>query len=174
MEVFRSEKPKSNRRGSEHLLNFVEDAAEEMNHPVYGDLGKDKQDKQDKQNDSVKHVKNAKDSAFSTFACTNIVQCPACTHGCKQLYQCKSFKCMSVYDRYKLVRHNRLCFNCLMPNHTVSNCQSDMLDSCTEGRRLTALGRSKAAAQRLQGPSQRTSSAARTKQARVRWRGPSH
>lgn len=39
------------------------------------------------------------------------------------IYQCKQFSKLSIEDRSSFVQKNNLCFNCLIPNHTVFKCK---------------------------------------------------
>ena len=100
--------------GIDELLDFVEDAAEEMNDPVYGATATPK----------------AKGGKFESFAVVNSTNCIACSGSCKNLFVCKAFKAMLVSDRYHFVREHRLCFNCLSPDHMVSHCTSQKACSC--------------------------------------------
>ncbi|CAK1603670.1 unnamed protein product [Parnassius mnemosyne] len=46
---------------------------------------------------------------------------------CKEkhyIFNCKKFVKQPTEERYKFVQSNNLCFNCLMPNHTVFKCKN--------------------------------------------------
>ena len=52
---------------------------------------------------------------------------------CKELhypYQCKTFGNSSLAEREKLVSKNKLCGNCLNPNHTTAKCRSTKCKRC--------------------------------------------
>ncbi|XP_075977354.1 uncharacterized protein LOC142977361 [Anticarsia gemmatalis] len=49
------------------------------------------------------------------------------------IYHCKEFASKPVEERYELVKKSNLCFNCLVPNHTVYNCKQKT--SCRVCRR---------------------------------------
>ena len=41
---------------------------------------------------------------------------------CHTLFGCQRFKSLSVDERISFVKQNKLCFNCLLPNHQSSSC----------------------------------------------------
>ena len=50
-------------------------------------------------------------------------QCPCC-HGPHRLYMCELFKDSDIGSRLDFVKTNKLCYNCLLSNHVVSDCKS--------------------------------------------------
>ena len=90
----------------------VEEAAEEANHPVFGQIGANK----------ITHG--------ATFV-SNITQsnqterpnkpCKAC-QGDHFILKCQTFKDMTISERLTLVREKRICMNCLKPGHKNTEC----------------------------------------------------
>ncbi|XP_030849736.1 uncharacterized protein LOC115927700 [Strongylocentrotus purpuratus] len=105
------------------LVNFVQGAADEENDPVYGRLlTKDQGGRGISQN---KKSTGLKKGAFSTTATGNDVTPQLCVI-CKEshsLFGCDKFKRMQLDDRLKLVKENRLCFNCLEKGHMSRYCK---------------------------------------------------
>ncbi|XP_030834878.1 uncharacterized protein LOC105444169 [Strongylocentrotus purpuratus] len=105
------------------LVDFVQGAADEENDPVYGRLlTKDQGGRGTSQN---KKSTGLKKGAFSTTATGNDVTPQLCVI-CKEshsLFGCDKFKRMQLDDRLKLVRENRLCFNCLEKGHMSRYCK---------------------------------------------------
>ncbi|XP_061724899.1 uncharacterized protein LOC133530860 [Cydia pomonella] len=50
------------------------------------------------------------------------IQCAFCQER-HHIYKCKQFANQAVDERYVFVKKNRLCFNCLIPNHVVKRCK---------------------------------------------------
>ncbi|CAL8134640.1 unnamed protein product [Orchesella dallaii] len=50
-------------------------------------------------------------------------KCPCCEQA-HAIYQCPTFKALSISERVELVKLKHLCFNCLSPKHGVSTCES--------------------------------------------------
>lgn len=50
--------------------------------------------------------------------------CGYCRHTGHRIYSCPKFSSISVPDRYKFVKSNRMCFGCLGSKHLLSNCIS--------------------------------------------------
>ena len=48
--------------------------------------------------------------------------CPLCKEG-HRLVHCDKFKVMTCSERFDIVKSNKLCFNCLRPNHGVGQCR---------------------------------------------------
>jgi len=46
------------------------------------------------------------------------------------LSQCTTFKQLSNAEKYKIVRNNKLCINCLINKHTIKDCQSHGCKIC--------------------------------------------
>jgi hypothetical protein len=49
--------------------------------------------------------------------------CKVCK-GSHTVSQCNTFKQLSNYEKYNLVKNNKLCINCLSNNHKIKDCQS--------------------------------------------------
>ncbi|XP_059056144.1 uncharacterized protein LOC131850012 [Achroia grisella] len=58
----------------------------------------------------------------NTFHTTFKSSCKYC-HGNHFIYQCKEFAHLTYTDRKRFVEQNRLCYNCLIPYHTVDKCK---------------------------------------------------
>ncbi|XP_059047803.1 uncharacterized protein LOC131843205 [Achroia grisella] len=58
----------------------------------------------------------------NTFHTTFKTSCKYC-HGNHFIYQCKEFAHLTYTDRKRFVEQNRLCYNCLIPYHTVDKCK---------------------------------------------------
>lgn len=67
--------------------------------------------------------KGGKPSKPKIFHTTVTPQCAYCKEQDHYIYNCKQFTKLPVENRYDFVQTNRLCFNCLIPNHTVLNCR---------------------------------------------------
>ncbi|XP_047988416.1 uncharacterized protein LOC125228022 [Leguminivora glycinivorella] len=64
---------------------------------------------------------------------TSDIECAMC-HEIHHIYQCKQFGSMTPQGRQDFVQNNKLCFNCLMPTHSVLKCR--LTTSCRKcGRR---------------------------------------
>lgn len=66
---------------------------------------------------------SAKTFAAGTVATGVSAVCVVC-HEQHQLYSCPKFKALTVSERYRVVNQNRLCRNCLSPQHLQRNCSS--------------------------------------------------
>ncbi|XP_026753813.2 uncharacterized protein LOC113514028 [Galleria mellonella] len=58
----------------------------------------------------------------NTFHTTFKTTCKFC-QGNHFIYQCKEFAHLTYTDRKRFVEQNRLCYNCLIPFHTVDKCK---------------------------------------------------
>ena len=109
----------------EDMIAFVEEAAEEANHPVFRQIGANK----------ITHG--------ATFV-SNITQsnrierpnkpCKAC-QGDHFILKCQTFKDMTISERLTLVREKRICMNCLKPGHKNTECWADRrfpIETCEE------------------------------------------
>ncbi|XP_045459596.1 uncharacterized protein LOC123670134 [Melitaea cinxia] len=77
------------------------------------------------------HVNVTKEGKEREIKC---VMCGSQHH----IYQCKAFVDMSMKERQENVKKNKLCFNCLVPSHSVNKCrQSTCCKRC--GRRHHSL-----------------------------------
>jgi len=118
------------------LVSFVENAASEANHPVYGSLvandrqpSFDSQTPQRRQRSSNTVVHNVQTSSPEARVKK---PCELCG-GAHSLFGCGEFKGMSVEERLKLVMDHRLCFNCLKGGHWAAICRQDRvcgIDGC--------------------------------------------
>ncbi|XP_065204000.1 uncharacterized protein LOC135834091 [Planococcus citri] len=57
--------------------------------------------------------------------------CPCCNQ-IHPLYQCANFKALSIADRYKKVRDERLCVNCFSKGHYAAQCRSIHCRQCNK------------------------------------------
>ena len=62
-------------------------------------------------------------SFHSHIAKSATTTCECCDENHK-IYQCQSFKALSVQDRAQLIKTKGLCFNCLRPRHRGEHCNS--------------------------------------------------
>jgi hypothetical protein len=103
----------------ERLVEFISRESEAANDPVYGQLsGTTRTNKSPCQSSSSV-------SSFSTEVSTTrpfVRQCIICREDHKVLY-CPRFRSMKVHERWELVKTHKLCENCLMSNHNVSDCR---------------------------------------------------
>ncbi|XP_062538048.1 uncharacterized protein LOC134206364 [Armigeres subalbatus] len=60
---------------------------------------------------------------IQSFHAITQLSCPQCAEA-HTIYQCASFKGMSVHDRRELIQRAKLCFNCMKATHIVKNCTS--------------------------------------------------
>lgn len=117
------------------LVVFIVNGAIELNDPVYGELCDNKQPKincDDKQRVPQKFSShgvslnlgnNYKSKSNEKFNC---ILCPEMTH---DLFKCERFKANNIFERRKIVKNNRLCFNCLKSGHQANNCLLDRVCS---------------------------------------------
>ena len=60
-------------------------------------------------------------------------KCVVCKVQTHPIYQCTAFKRLSVDQRSEVVKEQRLCFNCLTPNHSYMSCPSNSVcKSCNK------------------------------------------
>lgn len=118
------------------LLAFVEDAAEELNDPVYGKLALKGKQKPISQPQIYKgNFNSTKQRVHSTSFVTDSGQqsignsheisgknCPLCS-GNHLLYKCDEFIKQDLDGRVKTVKDKGLCFNCLTSKHIASKCR---------------------------------------------------
>ena len=111
------------------LVDFVKENADEMNDPVYGKLKLSLKD--DNSSGLAEKSKSADRSKSQTTNFSSDVKvaqghrvysCILCK-GEHRLFYCDAFKRMKPHERLKFVRDNRLCHNCLMPNHQAAACR---------------------------------------------------
>ncbi|XP_038060478.1 uncharacterized protein LOC119731375 [Patiria miniata] len=105
-------------------IEFVEDAAEEANDPVYGALSKPK----DRYVVTNKNVPKSSVSRYSKGSYTMMTNakpgnmtCVLC-NGSHTLFGCTEFKSKKPEDRFEFARATKLCYNCLRPGHMSNSC----------------------------------------------------
>ena len=65
----------------------------------------------------------------SHIATSATTTCECCDENHK-IYQCQSFKALSVQDRAQLIRTKGICFNCLRPGHRSEQCNGSTCKKC--------------------------------------------
>ncbi|XP_063630296.1 uncharacterized protein LOC134801610 [Cydia splendana] len=73
-------------------------------------------------NRSYKQPPSVKPKSFHTTASNDDLQCTFCKEK-HYIHHCKQFSKLPIEERYSYVQCNNLCFNCLIPNHTVFKCK---------------------------------------------------
>ena len=101
------------------LVKFVQEQADEATDPVYGRSGAGAEV-------PVKTKRGT--SSFSTNISHTAVApvkypCKLCGGIGHKLFHCEAFKSLKPHERYKFVKDNKLCENCLMSNHQVATCR---------------------------------------------------
>ncbi len=118
------------------IAKFVEKAANEENHPIYGSACQPR-------HDSVRSEKQEKPlgkrphASFSTSA-GNSGSCRLCGNE-HNMYQCEEFKKQTVTERFETVKKNGLCFNCLKGSHSSRSCRSGLRCKICHRRHNTML-----------------------------------
>jgi len=96
------------------FTEFIIQQADEASDPVYGE------------NSSVQSQDKKSISTFNTVTRSSVTSsstpCVVC-HENHHLFYCKEFKSMKPVERYKIVKSQKLCENCLYDNHDVSSCK---------------------------------------------------
>lgn len=118
------------------MARLIREAANEANDPVYGKLAV-RYDRPpapsvrtpDRRSASVATVAVGESQPRQPPAGSNSFRqqpksCPMCAEG-HTLFACRQFKSLSVEDHVLLAKQNKLCFNCLTPNHLSSSCPLD-------------------------------------------------
>ena len=103
------------------MVEFVESAAEEAGHPVFGTIGNTSKT-------VVSHAINAQPEHDQGMPCSLCKQ----THS---LFYCRTFKKMRPCDRLYFATREKLCLNCLKPGHINNECPINMtcsVDNCGE------------------------------------------
>ena len=113
------------------VVQFVKEAADEANDPVYGKLADsnrtrtepDRQGNQTRVNRGAalatsvqradQEIRHTADSNRNCLMCAD-------SHS---LFNCQTFKNLSVDDRQDFVKLNKLCYNCLRGNHRSNACK---------------------------------------------------
>jgi hypothetical protein len=105
------------------LVDFVRENSDEMNDPVYGKM---KLGLKDNSNSDLSERSKSQTTNFSSDVKVSqghkVYSCILCK-GAHKLFYCDSFKGMKPLERLKFVRDNRLCDNCLLPNHQAAACR---------------------------------------------------
>nr|XP_054771322.1 uncharacterized protein LOC129279247 [Lytechinus pictus] len=128
-------------------VNFITDAADELNDPVFGALltGGPKSGSTDK----VKTMSGrGQVSVFTTSANPSTQNCIMCSTS-HDLFGSQEFKNMNLDDRFDFAFKKRLCFNCLLPGHissryninrtcSVKGCDQKHTKFLHTGRRMTS------------------------------------
>ena len=94
------------------FASFMAKIAKDMNDPVYGSEG----------NKTSKAWNANALFASSETGHERIISCVACKQN-HALFTCEKFRAMAPEARLKMVKENRLCFNCLKAGHPVKNCR---------------------------------------------------
>lgn len=76
----------------------------------------------------IKSVKTALTTQSRISISSNLV-CPFCKSD-HRLHLCEGFKALLVTKRIEFVKNQKLCLNCLRPNHTVNKCFSSTCRLC--------------------------------------------
>ena len=130
------------------VVDFVQECSDLANDKVFGQDFLDTKSSQNatlsqssskpKPRSAANAVSNAT-SANSSGDSKSDYPCPACNNGTlHKLWSCAKFKRMKVPERIKLVRDEKLCYQCLNPGHVASSCYRTTtckVDSC--GRKHT-------------------------------------
>lgn len=116
------------------IVTFVRQAAAESNDPVFGSLASHPM----RETYSMNKTRNATSAAIlsnvqprdsvSSATADRVKRQPAKCLVCDNehsLFSCRQFKELSVDERIDIAKRHRLCFNCLVPNHTSERCRID-------------------------------------------------
>jgi len=104
------------------LVDFVAEIADEMNDPVYGRSKLGTKDDKPEVFEKQKSQTTTFSSDIKVAQSNKVYLCVLCK-GEHRLFYCDSFKGMKPTERLKFVRDNRLCDNCLLPNHQAATCR---------------------------------------------------
>ena len=74
----------------------------------------------------------------SHIATSATTTCECCDEN-HNIYQCQSFKALSVQDRAQLIKTKGLCFNCLRPGHRSEQCNCSTCKKCKRKHSLLHL-----------------------------------
>ena len=111
--------------GIDHLVQFIQSAAREVNDPVFGDFGVSNTPKpasQSQRKGFYGATVAAEDS--NTGRSQDGKRCPAChSSGCQSLFKCGEFLKMSPEKRFHLAKNNRLYCNCRRRGHSSGKCK---------------------------------------------------
>lgn len=104
------------------LVDFVREKSDVVNDPVYGKSKFGSKDEKSNVHENQKSQSTNFSSDVKFTQGSKVYQCILCKAEHK-LFYCQSFKSMKPHERLKFVRDNRLCENCLLPNHQASACR---------------------------------------------------
>ena len=99
-----------------NFVKFIERSASDANDPVYGY-------KAESAPAEKKIPKGCSYATFSKYKQGKSHNCPKCQE-CHRLYMCDQFKGLNVDARQNFVKTKHLCFNCLLSDHSLSDCKS--------------------------------------------------
>jgi hypothetical protein len=113
------------------VVNFVKEAAEEANDPVYGKLADTYRSRfeSERQGSQKRGNKGASLATSVGVQAHDLVQQSGYNRNClmcaetHSLFGCQKFKDLSVDDRLNFVKMNKLCFNCLQKGHRSNACR---------------------------------------------------
>lgn len=130
------------------LVDFITEAADEANDPLFGGHAGDKYKQNNKRRALEKSAKHSSGGTFyaSTTGDVKSVQaglksksssknCVLCKEQHK-IWTCLKFNRMPVRERWTLVKKHKLCFICLSDDHSRQNCKWNKLcdiDHCGKG-----------------------------------------
>ena len=101
------------------FVEFINKMAVDWGDPVYG--------RQKPQSESVCHNFTG-DNVSRVNNGRPVDKCVLCGNS-HRLWDCAKFKSMHPWQRFDVAKNNRLCFNCLLPNHCARNCKKSSM--CT-------------------------------------------
>ena len=106
-------------------MKFVQMAAREVNHPVFGSLGA-AANKAKGMGQPPREGQSAQKRGFHGATAVSQFQkkCVAChSDGCGSLFNCEEFKRMTPAKRCDLAKTNKLCFIRLRCGHSAGSCK---------------------------------------------------
>jgi len=120
--------------GLGEFQKFVKREAINANDPVYGGMGSSGKMSNAKSSNStfLTHVETTRTSKRPQWS--RQYPCKACGEA-HRLFDCSTFREMKPHERLKFVKDCKLCENCLMSNHLVSECRKQTVCSvpgCTQ------------------------------------------
>ena len=104
------------------FVEFVQEQTLEAIDPVYGKTARNSKEVPNKKASFATLSSHHKEGSTFKHSCT-------LCKGEHRLSYCQQFKDMKVNDRLTLVKNNQLCENCLLSNHSTSNCRRP--DGCS-------------------------------------------
>ena len=107
----------------EEFVQFITKEARIASDPVYGNFAS--KDSKGATNLGNPSKPKSSSTSFSSRASSDhgrSQKCILCTEGHRLLY-CESFRAMKPMERLDFVHRHKLCENCLLSNHTTSNCR---------------------------------------------------